>query len=214
VATFTIPKDDREGFAILRDIADESFNQLSLTVESDERDYGSVKALSPQQAERIVDAINSASFFRASADVALDEFVNDLCQSLVHVDSAFFQSVDEQKFRERASRLLAIESIVVFAKALTLRDEHERLYCRARILTDARPVYADDPTAQPPGIVITHTFKIEYHGVGGELHEIYLGIDSDGISDLMKVLTRATQKAKSLEAALDGTRLILIDPEQ
>lgn len=214
MATFHIPKDDREGFALLRDISDDAFNQLLVTIESDEPDYSSVKGLSPVQAERIMDSVHAASFVRVSADVSLEEFIDDLCQSLRHDDEIFFEPTNELRFRDRASRVLSSESIVVIAKAFTLRNEHERQFCKARIFTDARPVYADDPSAPPSAMVITHTLKIEYHGVGGQLHEIYLGIDSSAISKLMDVLGRATQKAKSLEAALEGTNLVLIDPQE
>jgi hypothetical protein len=62
-------------------------------------------------------------------------------------------------------------------------------------------------------MVITHTLKIEFHGAGGRLHEIYLGIGSEGISELMDVLVRAQKKAKSLEAALEGSNMVLIDPQ-
>jgi hypothetical protein len=213
VAIFSIPKDDREGFVLLRDISEEAFNQLLLTLEADEPDYSSVKGLTPQQAERIKDSIHTASFVRVSADVSLERFVNDLCESLLADDNSFFRSSDEQRFRERAARILGSESIVVIAKALTLRSEHERQFCRARILTDARPVYADDPSAPPAAMVITQTLKIEYHGAGGRLHEIYLGIGPDGISELMDVLDRARKKTKSLEAALEGSNMVLIDPQ-
>src|SRR5579864_8733953 len=132
LATFSIPKDDREGFALLRDIPDDAFNQLLLTIESDESDYTSVKGLSPLQAERIMDTVHTASLLRVSADVPLEEFIDDLCQSLIH-DEGFFESANEQHFRERVSRILGSESIVVLAKAFTLRNEHERQFCKARI---------------------------------------------------------------------------------
>lgn len=213
VAIFNIPKDARDGFALLRDIPDDAFNQLLLAIENEESDLDSLKALSSLEVEQITDSVHTASFVRVSADVPLEEFVDDLVQSLRHLEEGFFNATNEKRFRERATRVLGSESVVVTAKALTLQNEHERQFCRARIFTDARPVYADDPSSPPSAMVITHTLKIEYHGVGGHLHEIYLGISANGISNLTNVLDRAAQKAKSLETALEGTNLVLIDPK-
>jgi hypothetical protein len=214
VATFHIPDDDREGFAALRDLADDSFNQTLLAFENNESDYSSIKNVTPQQIERLFDTVTSANFVRASADVPLDKFVDDVCESLVDSEPAFFQQTDEKKFRERASRIFSVENLFIYAKALILRNEHERQFCRARIFSDIRPVYSDDPKAHPSAVVITHTLKIEYHGAGGKLHELHLGISPESIAKLADVLTRAKDKNESLRDALAETDLTLIDPDQ
>jgi hypothetical protein len=210
VATFNIPTDDQEGFALLKDISDDTFNQLLLKIENDD-ESNSVTGLSSAQTAHIINAIYSASAVRVSADVALDEFINDLCASLP--EGFFGPDQDEARFRERLTRVLSIESVIVVAKAFALHSEHERQFCSARIFTDARPVYADDPAAPPSAMVITHTLKINFHGEGGRLHEIYLGIGSKGISDLMKVLERAKDKAKSLKETVETKKLQFLDPQ-
>jgi len=214
VAIFDIPKDDREGFAVLRNLTDDAFNQLLIAVESDEPDYSSIKDVTGQEVERLIDAVTSADFVRASADVPLDKFVNDVCESLLDSEPDFFKSSDEHKFQDRAARIFAVERFFILAKALVLRNEHERQFCKARIFTDIRPVFPDDPKSHPSAVVITHTLKIEYHGQGGRLQEINLGISLGSMTKLANVLTRATQKTESLRDTLGETDLVLIDPDQ
>jgi hypothetical protein len=75
-------------------------------------------------------------------------------------------------------------------------------------------VFPDDPKIHPSAVVITHTLKIHYHGTGGRLHEIHLGISSESIANLANVLTRAREKTESLRDALAETDLMLIDPDR
>jgi hypothetical protein len=205
-----IPKNVRNGFAILRDIPDAVFNELLVEIER-QAAPPSVKNLSTTDIEQLVDAITAMSAVRASAEVSVEQFAADICESLRELGE--LKPDQEPRFSERLSRLLDIETLKVTAKAFALYSEHEHLFCSARILTDARPIYIDDPSAPPMAMIITHTLKIDYHGAGGRLHEIYIGMGSNDIDEIRDVLDRAEKKAKSLRAAFDANKIRFIDPQ-
>ncbi len=134
VATFAIPKHDREGFAILRDVSDDAFRQLLLIVQNEKSDYASVKGLSRSQVEQAMDAIRTASFFQTYADVPLETFINNLCESLRH-DEDFFGPADESRFRDRAlriTRLLAGEDKASWKQSRTAAGPEPTLAERFR----------------------------------------------------------------------------------
>jgi len=206
-----IPKDVQEGLAILRDIPDDVFNDVLLRLEHPEDDHP-VKNLSPEDMEQVIDAITPMSAVRASADVSVDQFVVDICESLREQKQLPLDK--EARLRDRLTRALGIEILNVKAKAIALSNEHEHLFCTARIFTDVRPVYGDDVMAPPAAMTITHTLKIDYHAAGGRTHEIYLGLGSGDIAEIREVLDRAEEKARSIRAALEPTKIPVIDPQE
>jgi hypothetical protein len=211
LATLVIPKNVREGLASLRDIPDDVFNSLLIDFERS-GEPSSVKNLSPEDAKQLIASITSLSAVRASAGVSLEQFIADICESLHEQDE--LKADQEPRFRERLTRVLSIDILNIKAKAIALSNEHEHLFCSARIVTDMRPVYGDDPSAPPEAMTITHILKIHYHAAGNRIHEIYLGIGSSDIEEIREVLDRAKEKAKSLQASLESTKIPFIDPQQ
>lgn len=157
-------------------------------------------------------AINSMYRVRAYSEVSLEEFVADICEALR--EHKELKPNEEPQFRERLARVLNVEALSIAAKAATLNIEHEHLYCSARIITDARPIYGKNVSEPPGAMVIIHTLKIEYHDESEHLNEIYIGLGSNDIKELRGVLDRAEEKAKSLQAALGTSRIKFIDPQQ
>jgi hypothetical protein len=171
-----------------------------------------VPNLSPDEAESVFDAISSLHRVRAYSEVPVEEFIVDVCESLTeHGD---LSPLAQPAFRERLGRLLEIEALRVAGKAIALHTEYENLFCSARVLTDARPIYGDDPSAPPTAMIINHTLKLDYHtGGGGHIAEFYVALGSRDLQELHEVLIRAEKKAKSLGAVLGNAHVRLIDPQ-
>jgi hypothetical protein len=187
------------------------FNALLIQVEHSAHTLA-VQNLSPDDAEQLVDAATSMSAVRAAVGVSLEQFISDICESLE--DKGQLSRDKAPRFRERLTRILSIDVLNIKAKAIALSNEHEHLFCTARIFTDVRPVYGDDPSAPPEAMTITHILKIDYHAAGNRVHEIYLGIGSGDIAEIREVLDRAETKAKSIRAALESTKIPFIDPQE
>ena len=209
----SVQKSDRAGLAILREIPDSAVNVLLQEVEKSPSSVPVIPGVSPEDVERVKDALDTMYGIRAFHDVPLKEFISDVCDSLR--EHKELDATDEPKLRERLARLLAVEPWIVAAKALVLQNEHERNFCSVRILTDARPVFANGVKGPPSAMVITHTLKLSYHeGAGGHLSDIYLSFGSNDITELRDALNRAEDKAPSLRTLLEAGNVRIIDPQQ
>ena len=128
-------------------------------------------------------------------------------------------SAEEKRcFRERMIRLLSLGSVLgTTAKALDVMLQHERLYCRARVLTDLRPIFPFGSEGGPVGFVITHDLVIRYHGEGegNQSHRTFhLSLSREDIDDLMGVLEQAKHKESSIKAALIANALPIMGGEE
>lgn len=208
-----IPEEHRPGLALLRKMPEQAFAAAIVELEHSPDSIPSIPGVSPQDAEPFKDAIDTMYAVRAYSDVGLDEFVSDVCDALRATED--LPSSEEPQFRERLARILSIDSLNVAAKAVLLQNEHEHDFCSARILTDARPIFGDDPASPPAAMIVTQTLKLSYHeGAGGRINEIYLSMGSRDIRDLREVLVRAEKKSASLRAVLTASQVRLIDPQR
>ncbi len=212
MSVLNIPDENRLGLALLRRMPDDAFAAALVELEHSPDSGPSIPGISPDDAAQLKNAVDSMYTVRAFSDVGVDEFVSDVCDALREIGE--LAPADERSFRERLTRVLSIDALSVAAKAVLLQNEHEHDYCSARILTDARPVFGENPADPPAAVIITHTLKLSYHqGAGGRLQEIYLAIGSSDIHELRSVLDRAEKKAESLRAVLEASRVRLIDPQ-
>jgi hypothetical protein len=147
--------------------------------------------LKVDQPEGIVRALISLNVTRTHTDVEIDEFVDDVIRSLD------FKEVAPSQSKERLTKLLSSEPISTNVKALQLQQDHERLFLRSRIFTDARPVFGTDVKNAPVTILITHMLKLSYYEEG-EARDFYVALDAEDIANLKDALARAEDKAASL----------------
>lgn len=208
----SIPKSDQVGLARLREMPEDLFQSLLLEIDRAPGSTPKVENLSPDDAKQVMDAVNSMYQVRAYAEVSLEEFVSDVCDALVEDSELKLDEVP--RFRERLKRVLDVEALNIVAKAVALLGEHEHLFCSVRIITDARPVYGKSVSEPPDAMIITHILKIDYHGAGGHLDEIYIGLGSNDIKELRSALDRAEEKARSLQVAFEASKIRFIDPQQ
>lgn len=212
MSVLNIPEENRPGLALLRRMPEDAFAAALVELEHSPDSVPSVPGISPEDADQLKEAVDSMYTVRAFSDVGVDEFVSDVCDALREIGE--LTPADERSFRERLSRVLSIDALSVAAKAVLLQNEHEHDYCSARILTDARPVFGENPADPPVAMIITHTLKLSYHqGAGGRLQEIYLAIGSRDLQELRTVLDRAEKKAGSLRSVLEATHVRLVDPQ-
>jgi len=210
-----IPESDRKALAVLRDLPPDTLSQLLLEIERSPGSVPSVEGVSPKDAKQLMDVLNDMHRIRAFAEVEIDRFASDICETLREQDQ--LKQSDEPKLRERLTRVLEIDALAIAAKASILHGEHEHRFCSARILTDARPVYGpgQSPSAPPPAMIVTHTLKVSYHeGPRGLLNDIYFSLGSKDLTELLELLHRAQDKAKSLQQVFDSSKTRFIDPQQ
>lgn len=142
-------------------------------------------------------------------------FADEVCAIVEHLirDPAERDVVDWSGFKADLEALLACdESLGVTAKALSVRSEYAAIYCRARIVTDVRPIFGPDPTTAPLAAVIVHTLRITYHD--GDSHkDFYVALDAGDLRQMRELAERASKKEASLKAEIVRTRMRYLEPE-
>lgn len=170
----------------------------------------SEQGLSSKETEAIREVVLELYRVREFFGMEAPEFASEIAQAVQEVQP--FPADELPSFRDRLTRLLTIESVNIAVKAASLKLEYERRFCTARILTDARPVYAVDPSRPPSAAMIMHTLRISYHDDTSELREVYIAMDRDDMTTLRDLLDRAEEKASSLESLLAEAGVRIVAP--
>jgi hypothetical protein len=223
MAQLRIPDEYAPGLAQIVLLPDEAINELvSVLGESPVSvDVDAVTALlsvkvstiSNRDLKRIVVALLALYSVRAVSEAGTEEFVADVSRAMKrsrHPELALTNPDIESRFQERITRLLGLSTLRTASKAVFLQHEHEHALCTARIFTDARPVYAEDPTSPPSAVVIMHMLKLVYHE-GREVKEFHVALDKADLVTLKSLLNRAESKAASLRVVFDKEKIAVIE---
>jgi len=113
---------------------------------------------------------------------------------------------------ESLAKLLAPTGpLGVIAKATELLVEQQFLFCKARIITDARPVF-DEQAEGMLGLIPSHCLALTYHE-GPETRELHLLMDAKDMRQLHDQLERAQRKEKLMSRMLTEAGLTVIETE-
>jgi hypothetical protein len=154
--------------------------------------------ISKIKAEEITSTIAALYLVRASRDVPLSTFIDDVLEA-----AAFFESKAQlPASRLRLTVILDIEPLTISAKAYIVISNHQHTLHGLKILTDVRFAFQSDPEAEPYGAVIVHTLRLSYHK-DDDHKEFYVALDDKDLVDLRKALNRAETKARVLRSKLE-----------
>ena len=227
MGSLTIPANFQPGLKAIAEISEESFDELleflaRITPPIDLRlqtlsslALRQIRSVSGAELRKIIRTLVALYSVRASSDASLEDFVGDVARAMERAarEDAEPNPYAGTQFKDRLLRLLGFPALDAASKALYLQAEHERTFCDAKILTDARPVYLGAPTDSPQSAVVTHTLRLAFHEhESGGLKAIYIALDGDDINKLRDLLDRAQQKAKSLRALLEKAGVQFIFP--
>ena len=113
------------------------------------------------------------------------------------------------------SRLLKLEPILRTGKALDVITDTAAVFHTARVLTDIRPVFGDEPGLGPLGAVLIHFLKIEAY-VNGRIETSFVSLTVDELEELKSAIDRATAKTATLRSfmASSGLRELEVETER
>ncbi len=175
-------------------------SELPLSVDFD----ASTKALTPKLASlhvkepaRLLRVLVSLSVTRAHSDPPINEYVEDVLEAIEEADPKILAGKKKFHARQLLRKLLSYEPLSLAAKASHLLHEQAHLLASSRILTDARPVYGQDPAKQPSAVLINQTLQLTYFD-DMEHKEFFVALNAKDIANLKKALDRALAKAESL----------------
>jgi len=151
----------------------------------------------------------------ASDGVRLDEFADQIAESLASVKSEKFsmKKEDQKILKDRLVRIFdGRKGLDITKKAMSVVVDQNHIFLHARIMTDIRPVFnkkADSVDAA----VIVHNLRIHY-GVDSDHKDFYVALDTSDIQSLRDVLDRADAKAKCLQGLLKTSGVSYLDAEE
>lgn len=155
-------------------------------------------AISESDRDAIIRSLVPMFLVQRRAEVSASKFASDVW------DSVAVPGIDREVFVSRIS-LLIEESALDLASARIgdVKQEVERNFCKARILTDLRPAFGKDSDELPADMAIIHNLQIGYHDGMGKHREVYISLDAPDLENLKKAILEAEARAKTLERLLE-----------
>jgi hypothetical protein len=156
----------------------------------------------------LVDSILALCVVRAAQAVAPERLAAELAAAQ---ELPFDTEPLRALFVQRIISLISLDSLTEVAKAVDLVADNDKVFGAARVITDIRPVFVDDPTAPPTGAVVIHTLKIEFMTDVGPNAAYYVLDDAD-LRELRNALDRAIDKSTTIQTLLTNAGLASLQP--
>jgi hypothetical protein len=218
LAALSIPDEHRGSLLKLASLSDAAVTELHSLLENATptlrrwafaRTVGKkATTIAGDEAEGIVLALLEMSLVLETAEVSLDIFLPDVIAALLEGGPGLIGSEPEQqRMKERLSKLLVLPSVSLPAKGRALLIEHANYMCSARVFTDIRPVFGADVKQSPATAVIVHTLKLTYHQGEANTRNFFIMLDSHDLDEVSALIERARAKENSLKALLASTGL-------
>lgn len=115
------------------------------------------------------------------------------------------------KISEAMKAILSSKPICNVVKVIDLTYDYEKLYERARVLTDIRPIF-DDERSEISGALIAQSLSLHYFNDSGQ-HSITLALDEKDVISLMDSCEMALRKAQEIKKMFDtkvGIKTIIV----
>jgi hypothetical protein len=136
-----------------------------------------------------------------------------VAEEIVKAEELEISAERRESSRDFLVGMMELPPIITSAKASDLITEYERIFGDARIVTDIRPVFMEDPHEMSSGAVIVSTLKIQYQDSRGA-SSFYVALDTQDLEALKKVVDRALSKIETVKAELDRADLKYFTVEQ
>ena len=137
---------------------------------------------------------------RLAHELSAEQFAQQICDFAAASSTPTLKPADEnwEPIRQFIAAILDLTNTLgVIAKATTLLTESERLFQDGRIITEIRPVFADNLDDQPSAAIVVHTLRIKYDDAERS-KEFHVALTSTDIQRLKKTTERALTKEQNL----------------
>lgn len=206
-----IPQHVLDDFRSLFDLSDESKGTLLSTLRS-APPFAPVSTLVPI----VRDALGSSNDRSGKLLLAILAAVTQVeppdwptarvAEEIVRSEGLQLGETERNESEEFLIELMETPSMVTSAKASDLLTEYDRIFGDARIVTDIRPVFTEDPDRLTNGVVLVSTLKIQFQDARG-ISSFYVALDTEDLVALKKVVDRALSKIDTLKKTLDRAGL-------
>ena len=208
-----IPKDEWPSLALLAELDEERASELSGALSSASDELGGdelvqhvvsrTPSIEGDDVKRILRTVRQIASAGEVLEVQPDVFLNDIAEGMGEIEERELR-LDETKQRRLLERLTALTrspAVEIHAKARSLQQDRENTYCRARVITDLRPIFGSDVRQSPKAVLVGHVLRITYHhGSRGTLRDLFINLRTEDLDQLSELIERARLKAESLHA--------------
>jgi hypothetical protein len=211
---FTVPKSARESLRYLLTMPDNDFDavltameRMPVMIETKDAERYRIEHAVDLPADAFKHALQaglSLAYGRSSTRLANDEFIEQVLATADEWLGEKLTAENAARLRARLDALLSLSTLNAGAKAAELVFETTRHMTGARIITDVRPIFAQDVSQQPQTTLIIHTLKLDYHEGHGKdsFGTFYTSVDWEDLGVLRAAIDRAIAKEESLRSML------------
>ncbi|MEZ4234544.1 MAG: hypothetical protein R3B89_35565 [Polyangiaceae bacterium] len=161
----------------------------------------------------VVMMMNMCRTFR-HIDESRTSFDAALAKSLNESELGSGSPVQVADLSKALDRILSNESIELWAKAHEIWIAHPRLFSKAQILSELRPIFAND-SAEARAMIAVHQLRIlsEEPGPSDMTREYFFALDIRDLRQLKGVVDRALEKHDSLKTIASSAKLSMLEWE-
>ncbi len=164
--------------------------------------------------EEIIRLLTSLQMAQEGLGLTVADLVAELRAAMEASGKNELSHTNWAEFEASISEALSEETaLAVSSKALDVMQDHSKIYCYGRVLTDLRPIFKADLSQEPSAFVTVHTLKVAYHEAG-EHKEFFVALDRSDVTQLADLLARALKKEDALKALTQdkGLRILEVSP--
>lgn len=166
--------------------------------------------VSSDDAEAIIDTLLALHVFRTNQGWSNEKLATSVSES----PDMDLQPTAKESFPGLLVRFLGVGAVAILSKAFDVIGDYEHVFRGARILTDSRPVFGDDPRAGQLGMIIVQTLRIDYFLQDGRSQSFYVAMDDANLHELQEKVDRAVVKAEEVQKSLAKSGVPYIVPDQ
>lgn len=162
---------------------------------------------------RLANELFNINYLREELDLSPEEVVPLIVDEIHRSASPEEPFSDEGKARLSSRLLSAITAnpaIRLTAKAADVVTDQDRVFLRARVLTDFRPIFDDSASKVDAGAIV-HSLTIHF-AQDDDHKDFYVALDTSDLKTLREALERAEKKATALEAVAKRAGVVYLEP--
>jgi hypothetical protein len=161
----------------------------------------------------IITALAGLYMGRAVTGLPIPEFAQTILEAIEKKGLKPPEPPSWARLKGNLVQLLELEgALPVASKALNVVTEQDRVFSQARVLSDLRSVFKDDPEVPPWAVAVIHTLRIHYYQ-SGELKAFFVAMDDEDIRKLRETLDRAQKKSRTLKTLAASANIPVINIE-
>jgi len=138
--------------------------------------------------------------------------IADIVETIADMPTLEIQEEARPAFQARLTSALTTAPVVGLAKAVDVAYEHDNLFHTARILTDIRPVFGDEPTEGALGAVVIHTLRLNYYR-RTRLDTFSIAMSDSELDELEIAVFRAKEKREAIRRLMTTASLVGFETE-